>query len=76
MTAYLVNHTKKHKIFRQREEELRHTIRHEFSVEKIEKAAERLRQASQFSLEELATETPMVQPCVTMTTDEIVQEYS
>jgi hypothetical protein len=45
MVAYLVNHTKKKRIFRKREEELRHAVRHNFSRAKIEKAAEKLRGA-------------------------------
>ena len=45
MTNYVPNHRKKVRIFEQREDELRHAIRHGFSAEKVERAAERLRQA-------------------------------
>lgn len=45
MTAYIANHQKKLRIFQKREEELRHAIRHDFGQDKIEKAAERLREA-------------------------------
>lgn len=45
MTAYIPNHRKKARIFRKREEELRHAIRHDFGREKIQRAAERLRDA-------------------------------
>jgi hypothetical protein len=45
MTAYIVNHQKKKRIFAQRERELKHTIKHNFSYEKLIKAAEKLREA-------------------------------
>lgn len=45
MTAYIANHRKKSRIFRKREEELRHAIKHKLSTERIQKAAERVREA-------------------------------
>ena len=45
MVSYIANHQKKKKIFRKREQELKHAIKHGFSQEKIAKAAEQLRQA-------------------------------
>jgi hypothetical protein len=45
MTAYVASHRKKGRIFRKREEELRHAIKHGSSVEKLHRAAERLREA-------------------------------
>ena len=45
MTAYIANHRKKTRIFRKREEELRHAIRHGLSVDKLHRAAERLKEA-------------------------------
>ena len=45
MTAYIATHRKKGRIFRKREEELRHAIKHGSSVDKLHRAAERLREA-------------------------------
>ena len=45
MTAYLVNHQKKNKIFKKREIELNHAIKNNFSYEKLVKAAKKLREA-------------------------------
>ena len=93
MTAYIANHQKKNRIFRKREEELRHAIRHGFSVEKTHKAAERLRDAKYavfkarfsqnsvlpahlFSIDSVAGREPLVKKWISMTTEEIVVEYS
>lgn len=45
MTAYIANHQKKINLFHKREESLRHAIKHGYSREKIEQAAEKLREA-------------------------------
>jgi hypothetical protein len=45
MTAYVANHRKKARTFRKREEELRHAVRHGSSVDKLQRAVERLREA-------------------------------
>jgi hypothetical protein len=43
VTAYIANHEKKFRIFAKRERELLHAIKHDYSVEKIVIAAEKLR---------------------------------
>jgi hypothetical protein len=45
MTAYIANYEKKNRIFAQREQQLRHAIKHNFPTEKILVAAEKLRAA-------------------------------
>ena len=45
MTAYIANHQKKINLFHKREDALRHLIRHGYSIEKIEQAAEKVREA-------------------------------
>jgi hypothetical protein len=45
MTAYIVNHQKKNRIFAERERELRHAIKHEAPQRKLIAAAEKLRTA-------------------------------
>jgi len=45
MTAYIANHQKKKRIFQKRETEMVHAIKHNYSQEKLEKAAEKLREA-------------------------------
>ncbi len=45
MTAYIANHQKKKNIFLKREQELLHAIKHGFTKQKLEKAAEKLREA-------------------------------
>ena len=45
MTAYLANHQKKVNIFKKRVQELEHALKHDFSQEKIVKAAEKVREA-------------------------------
>jgi hypothetical protein len=45
MTAYIANHQKKKRIFAKREQELEHAIKNNLSLEKIIRAAEKLREA-------------------------------
>jgi hypothetical protein len=45
MTNYVPDHRKKIRILEKRERELLHAIKNEFGVEKIERAAERVRNA-------------------------------
>ncbi len=45
MTAYIANNQKKNKLFNKRVYELEHAIKNEFSHEKIEKIAEKVREA-------------------------------
>ena len=45
MTNYVPDHNKKIRILEKRERELLHAIKNEFGVEKIKKAAERVRDA-------------------------------
>lgn len=45
MTAYIANYEKKNRIFAQREQQLRHAIKHNFPTEKLLVAAEKLRAA-------------------------------
>lgn len=45
MPSYLANHQKTRRVFRKREKQLEHAIRHDFSRDRIVKAAERLREA-------------------------------
>jgi hypothetical protein len=45
MTAYVANHEKKNRIFAQREQQLRHAIKHGCPTEKLLVAAEKLRAA-------------------------------
>jgi len=45
MTAYVANYLKRKRIFKKREDELLHAIRHEHPPEKLAKAAEKLREA-------------------------------
>lgn len=45
MTAYIANHQKKNRIFAKRVRELQHAIKHDYSVEKLVAAAERVREA-------------------------------
>ena len=93
MSNYIPNKQKKNKIFHKREVELRHAIKHGFSSEKIDSAAERLRTAKfaafkarfdekslnppfKFNLEDGAKLDKGVAKWVSMTTAEIVDEYS
>ncbi len=87
MTAYIANHCKKKKIFKKREQELRHTIKNDYSQEKINKAAEKLRIAklniykAEFSKNSVLPASNYV-PGVNalkweeMLIDEIVKKYS
>jgi hypothetical protein len=45
MTAYIVNHEKKQRLFAKRERELLHAIKHQLAEEKLMLAAEKLRAA-------------------------------
>ena len=45
MPCYIANHQKTRRVFRKRERQLEHAIRHNFSRERTVKAAEKLREA-------------------------------
>ena len=72
MTAYLVNHTKKKRIFAKREDELRHAIRHEYSEEKIAQAAEKLR-AARFAVLKAKFSRFSVLPASSFSLDELAE---
>ncbi len=86
MTAYLANHQKKHRIFRKREKEIIHAIKNDFSREKLEAAAEKLREAklnvfkSEFSKKSVLPATSYepgskAQEWASFSTSEIINSY-
>jgi hypothetical protein len=86
MSNYIPNHQKTQRVFTKRETELRHAIRHEFSRERIVRAAEKLREArlkifkSEFSRCSVLQATSW-KPCEeaqrwqAMPVDEIIEQY-
>jgi len=85
MSNYLPNGQKKNRIFRKREQELIHGIRHGLAKEKLEVLAEKLRQAKlnvfkdRFDPSEgrrmRASDEKTVERWMTATVEELIAEY-
>ena len=82
MSNYIPNKQKKNKIFHKREAELRHAIKHQFDLPKIEKAATAVREAKLAAVKAHFVETRspdkgrLLKKWSEMTVDEIVEKYS
>lgn len=82
MSNYIPNKQKKNKVFHKREVELRHAIKHQFDSEKVDKAAEAVRDAklaaikAQFDETRNPNEYRLRRKWKEMTIGQIIEKYS
>lgn len=82
MSNYVPNKQKKNKIFRKRELELRHAIKHQYDSAKIEKAALAVRESKLAAIKAQFAETRnpdkgrLLEKWNEMTVGQIIEEYS